>query len=843
MLPIATALLGLIASMLLKDVSSQQPTTCFTTGFDDKYVYLNDIVAFDLAPLAAGNNLEFKLAEGSTTAAQIQNTFGTIMNQASLDQNYSNCKKFSPVTNEQYAFICNQSMVVFATYDDVNGSLTKSTGVNLGSDIECHSIGANKHKFTAYAACLNVSKTNDIPTLQIIAIDTVTAFIKSVTEINQTETKKVDHNVTLFALSYKIEKNYSTFLYVFIDDDSSEGFKTYILRDDQDGRLDDPGFFLTGQNITNLNKEDKFLSMRKSSDNLLLFMRNKTSQNIYVQECAPAPVFNTLQCYSRISELHGTKHLFPSTIGVHRLDKRDFEDYEWIALANSTNLLAYKYTFMKGAEIESMADLSKVGFSVPTASFLYDDRLYLTGQAADGGNIILIYRMEQNTTEFKKYSKDAFSLSFVRKGVYDTDVDEHIAIADEGKTFTSFIYKPQLIVIPYVDAKSTYIVTVECYQLGQLVNSRNLQLKVLTKINGDGFLSIPESIDAYTTSKEITVPICLDDLEGNAPIIKPILDSNNNFTFSVEYINPALPTSFKGASVIDIEDFFYIGNGLYILETPSELVLASCFVDTKVNNGTCFNLGKTNFFNKHILDAELVGDFIFTLEADDFVTEDHQEIRNNLTFAKRKMDDFSIVLSQRFDGFKTKVGDVKLWGSKVYALIAGKRPENRFTQELMWAEYDINSEVINSTMISLLKLPDTICVNDIVFSPRGGEIAYLSSSCRNQATARIYEVYIDRWGGGTPVARMVRIFSELNSLEFDICPTGENVFVADYDNNIVFALDIAGTEDTKYSYGLREYGVERIKHVHCDQDNKIFQVIGTDSKEEKAKLITYRGET
>lgn len=388
---------------------------------------------------------------------------------------------------------------------------------------------------------------------------------------------------------------------------------------------------------------------------------------------------NTLQCYSRTSQLHGTKHLFPSTIGVHRIDKRDFEDYEWIALANSTNLLAYKYTFTEGAEIESMADISKVGFSAPTASFIYDNRLYLTGSGADGSNIILIYRMEQNITEFKKYSSNAFTLSFIRKGVYDTDVDEHIAIADEGKTFTSFIYKPQLIFLPFQDPQSLTIVTIECYQLGQLINTRIATVKVLTKINGDGYLSVPETLDAYTTSKQISVPICLDDLEGNSPTIKPRLDSINNFTFRVEYINPALPSTFEGGNVYNIEDFFYIGSGLYILETPRLMVLASCVVDTETNKGRCLNISSVEFFDKHILDAELVGDFVYTLEADDYVSEDNQEIRSNLTFAKRSIDDFKVVKSWRFDGYKTKVGDIKLWGEKIYALIVGKRPENQIT--------------------------------------------------------------------------------------------------------------------------------------------------------------------
>lgn len=69
------------------------------------------------------------------------------------------------ITNEDYVFICNTSVVVFASYDQVNGSLTSSKGLDLGTDLECHSVAANHHKFTAYAACLNVSKANAIPTL------------------------------------------------------------------------------------------------------------------------------------------------------------------------------------------------------------------------------------------------------------------------------------------------------------------------------------------------------------------------------------------------------------------------------------------------------------------------------------------------------------------------------------------------------------------------------------------------------------------------------------------------------------------------------------------------------
>ena len=81
MLPIATALIGLLASMLLTAVFGQQTKSCFTSEFDQgKYVYLNDIVAFDLSQMSTGNNLEFKLAPNSSAAAQVQNTFGDSMN-------------------------------------------------------------------------------------------------------------------------------------------------------------------------------------------------------------------------------------------------------------------------------------------------------------------------------------------------------------------------------------------------------------------------------------------------------------------------------------------------------------------------------------------------------------------------------------------------------------------------------------------------------------------------------------------------------------------------------------------------------------------------------------------
>jgi len=822
---------------------------CFNSDLVTKTVYSQDTIAYDLSEISQGNGLSFALDPKDSAVAEVVPTFGQYEYDKSFQERYVNCSAYASMDNVKYVYLCDGYKAVFVTYDVVNGSLTSEFPILIDSRYTCQSVMANKHRGVAYAACTEDLGPDFPPNLVLAILDPTIEQVVTYLTISQTQGQVLSQNLVSYAFQQKAETETSqaTIIYTY-ENIEAAGVKLRISKHSDSGLIKG-GYYFTGTNgnIVGVNKDDIFLGVRSVGQVVLLVMRSAATQSIYLQKCNPTPVMSKLQCWSSIVQLDSKLPL--PVISFHQTDSQSTapDRLYTIVLANSKEMRFYRFepaNFELGATLDDVADISNSSLTGVKAAFVWDGRAYLTGYGKTGQNVIVLYRLNPQYWEEKVYDDSPiYSISFIRRGTYDTDVDEHIAVSGDT-TYFSLIYKPLLFIRPAKVTTERVSATVNCYIQGEMKNSRSVSLTVLVNINDKGSINVSsDPIQAYTTSKQISVPFCSDDITGNAPVLTVTAENpKSNLTFRVEHINPALDSSFTNGSMKNIQEFFYMGEDMYVMKNLMNISFVFCMTSHDLKS-YCQMLGTSPFKDTDILDATVANEKVVTVEnrnvGDPLLSIG---IRDKFNPSKVKKIDFP--------GYTAEVGEVRMWGGKVYAMIVGYSPLNKIQKTLMRLQINTTDWTVIGTFETLFKIENHMCIKEIKFSPRTDTIVYLSSGCNQDVqTSRVYELSISTWFDPSQQkiatnVRLVRIFSDVfKSTDFTICPMKTMLAIMDMEKEQVIALDLSGPEDTVYSYPLTEYDMSKLIHTHCDQDNEIFQVIASDANENVYKLITYLGDS
>ena len=818
---------------------------CFIDELQSKNVYTSDIIAYDLSTVSRGDNVSFSLVDPPTDSSVILwNTFRPIESKKTLDPTVQGCTTYAPINNTDYVYICNNNLVLFLGYNEMDGTVVRSSNLSLNASWVCNNVVSNTKKGAIYAVC------NDTSLERIIVqkIDYVTLTPANVLYITQAAGQTVSGNLAVARELYTVDNlSYSTILYIYPSAESTSSIFR-IVKDNINGELIDGGYYNAATNITGIDASSNFLGVMPNNNNTLyLILRFKPTQELYLQSCYPVPVSNTFNCNSDILYL---KTSMPDIVyALHQVSIRTTyaPDIYLLSLSNKTTTVVYQidiFNITAGILNTYTIDTSSSGMDSVYRAFIYEFKVYIIGRSSGNSNtVILLYRLLNSMYESQTY-RFPFSISHIRRGTYDTDVDEHIAIYG-NEVYFSLIDKPELVLLPSkVMPKQSLNSTVACSVGGKQINTRFVKLDILTYINDQGDFNAIQTLNAYTEGVRITIPVLTEGTTGNAPKYEGrSLNPNFPATFRIDHCLPMVYTEYKGGSMLHIIDLQYMGQGIYMIQNATHLAFTLCMSNQKYG-GVCDQLPIIPFTNKQILNGIVFANSIITLESSNMVSGLAQGVKPNVTVMVRDIFNPNFFIEFPTVGLRGTAGQMKSWGTKVYILLAG-RYDGELDSYFMVGVFDMNKMNMTVNFTKLLKIEEHMCINDIKFAPRGVDVVYMSSSCNNNPlSSRVYEVYLTLGEQMRKfTATIVRSFSEINTTSFDICPTGELLTIIDLQNNAIFSLDIDGDESTRFVYGVSEYDITNIQHYYCDQENKIFQIIGTNADRSNFMLVTYNGDS
>ena len=833
-------------------------TVCFRTEISTKRnIYKSDVIAYDLPTVSTGNDLSFSI-ETPVKYASIRPTFRESEKHEPLSKNFEDCYSYAPFNNTHYMYLCDQYKLAFVGYDEVTGDVIENRDGLIDSSLNCSSLLSSKHSLgRLFAICLNYTTNgpDGVPDLVIVPVDYVTLLPGAPISIEQDAANALGPNAQ--AILFDDSQTEGNFSYIYVFDPALGPFQFQLfIQNIGSSSIKHAGLFTSISNVSGLITPSHMVGMSTTNESIVLVMvntSNPTNKNYFVQACSPRlDTNNQFVCDPNqhaylgptVDDGRYTMHKIAGKVGEYQ-----------VSFANTSLLVAYNVLldFSAGSSEVAQVNISESEIDSVRGIFLGNDRIYLTGSVSNGSNMVLIYRVNSGEWERQIFSQTkSYGVNFIRRGIYDPDVDEHILIY-EGKTFYSLVDRPELILLPFQTNLKSVSVTVNCFSGGTLINSRSVSVDILQEVNDGAFFSVPDVIDAYENSFQITVPLSSTDAYGNAPIYNVEFHNGptkSNLTASVEYIYE-VDTKYSGNVAKNVLDLYFMGDNLYIAETSNSLNVLKCESRPIVKTGECSLNTSLKFFNRQILDATAEGRFIFTLEASTYVSGDHvqQSLSNNVSYFMRDVADPSKGTEYVENKLKGQAGTLKVFGNELYALIVGTYENEPHVQYLMWSIFNLDTRKQKTGFTKLMKLPSNMCIKEVMFSPRTREKLYISSCCNgNKASSRVYEININIFVARQlpPTATLGRIFSEIPTTNFQICPTNYLLAIIDFDDNSVFAFELGGSENTKLQYEARNYGIDTIKHAHCDQENRIVQILGvnnqtdTEQADPEVKMVTYK---
>lgn len=859
-------LLAILFSIV--SIVRSQETNCFTDDLRPVDGYVQDRVAYNLYKISNGSDVSYSIStspeDKSVVLRQTFEDFTSFTPGKALSNVSTKCSTFTKVNNHLFAFICDSIWLPLIKINGLTGDIDSQNTLPLAKEDDCSSLASTKHHQYIFAVCKSTDKAN--ASVIIYAFDTVNMNPIDRLIINQDAGEILSNNLVIEAVlgPESDETNVFADLYVFENTQGGDDVRIRIFNfTSGKANLQHVGFFSGSKGtIKNIAKETKFVTFKVDNYHPVLFVRNNSNANLIAQFCKFTIVSGVVCGNPQDLDIQVQE---PSIV-FHKLESlKDVMNVEKFVVASGAGASLFEYVQ------DSQEIVPSIARSVTTESSgiikieqvtAFEDRVYITGTNSEGKTVVVKWSELNNGNpavsvwEKTVITNKDFDLAFIRKGTYDTEIDEFLAIKGNA-TFYSLIYEPTLLLQPYLlsDPLSATSIKAEvtCKAMGAS-GTKTTQLNYLPKLNSNSEFNVPPKLQAYSHSARIQMPIAVEDFRGNAPTFSLSLDGKEGAKFLLKYHNAlsykeTVPLEFK-----DINGVRYVGEGLFLLENPTNLKLIGC-AGVESESFTClfedWDMAKEG---KLLLDATLIGDELFLLFAEPKAAQkDPKDLKVTISVSQINGEKKSPTIYE-IPGIESKVGTLKQFGDWIYCMIAGDQHfanGTTSTNKLFSTRYVISKKSVEDISTSM-DLGDHVCVKEMKYHPRLPphiKKVFISSSCLTEDSARIYELDINTLMEDKKiriVATIARQFNEINALKFEICPTGTAINVAvmsEGNSNIVYALEDNGSEYTRYSYEVRDYGVEKIVDFYCDQENKIFQVIGTDKEGKNPKLITYRGET
>lgn len=841
-------LLSLTLALACVSAIKAQGMPCFTSNLSSQLVYRKDRIVYDLSTISRGNNLKFKI-DGPKDAAQLQDSFSALNKGKVLDGVAKGCTESVKVDQQTYAYLCDSNMVIFANLSILNSELVGQKVVQFDAKTTCSYLEKASKRNRVYAICSSTETTN--LTLALMSIDTKEYKIDKILLIPQIAKENLSQNLRIKAVTEgDTTAGYSTKIYINEEVPLGKNMRFRAVEHNTTGDLVDLGYFtVANKKLIGVEGVSLYFTARADHHNLLIFVKDEEGSKNYINFCPSSQTTKeAMLCYPKQDT--GFSEVSPSVM-VYRKEEAELFDVVFIVMANkmTINLLEYIPTAKEiNPMIVNNIKLDSSSLEKPVDSFMSNQILYLTGQTADDKTVIIRWDLIGDSWEEQVLEIGTLKTYYVRSGTYDNNIDQFIGL-DGGKQFYYMsISQPMLILRPYLMENKTATsmsVNVTCTATGKLSVLQTVALDFQAKLNDNASLVVPTDILSYKGSKKIQIPIAIEDFSGNAPDFKVDVNSTEPVPFTVKYKRVLDKLIFLNKTIEGIQEVIFMGEGLYLIENKDSISSIGC-VGTNDTSFECVVEWTKAKGEERVLDAKMIGPTMIIMLSN-FESQPLKEKRQVSVLVVQYTGDDKSDNTFPLQGYSAKVGHIKQYGDYVYCMIAGDFTgvSGSVDNHVFTAKYTLSSKTLDPAY-SVMKLGSHVCPQEIKFVPKFREKMYLSTNCDTEETARIYEISLStvlRDGKPVLAGNVDRQFNEIMAKKYEMCPTGGTVNVASFDANVIWGYDEQGSMLCRIDYPVREYGIETIVDFYCDQENKIFQVIGVDKDGKNPVLITYRAET
>lgn len=407
----AALLLTLWATILETLVNSQPINAGFLRPTLGNFAVLGkDRPVFSLSDIVTGPKITYKVdeSEGFNSTA-IQQTFRDFETPKPLDGSPQNCKTFVYITANKYAFICDNKYLLFADFDPKSGSLLNSSSIEIPIEAgsSCTGLETSGDRYDLYFTCLlPVDPSDGTRTMKLFMVDTAARKILDTSSSKETNEQGIFNNLAISSFNTKIQDRKESLLFVYERKESTD-IRLHLFKSNRNRKLVDGGYFTTKTNITGILPGHGFLQIVVIDQSLFFVLRNSSNLELYLQQCMPGPVYSQLNCLNVRIPL-GCKSvdvLFDS----HRpLEPQRDPSYRFVVATLGT-LRLYKVdptttiptvTFMQEANIKDSS------LTTIMSTFVWGDKIYVSGTSKDNKPVVLLFRTLQNSYEEKVLESD-----------------------------------------------------------------------------------------------------------------------------------------------------------------------------------------------------------------------------------------------------------------------------------------------------------------------------------------------------------------------------------------------------------------------------------------------------
>ena len=842
--------ISLIAALsCLLDAVLSQPGDCFPRGIPDGRLLYGDILTYNLDYHTIGNNIRFSISSSvdsmGAPPANIEPTFSPNGQNNPLEGQLQGCKSYaSGLLENDFVFLCGDKSLTFLTYEKTNGTIRSNKTIVLSKDVQCHSVATSTRISKIFVVCLTPESSN----LTLIKVDPVLMQEELAISINPINASvALTKNLRILVDDYKYADSIDTLLYIYENPTGNEKVRFRLIRD-RPGNFADGGFFsLDNNNIKGL-AGNNLAGFYYSGEKVYIATRNDSGS--YLQKCYRTPVYNLYTCDTRTASLGvGNGLLKFNLIDPSRI---------------TTNMIAVNNVLMDKIVVgkvdpDEMLYVSTGEFSIAghslksiTDAMVVNKDIYIVGPTTDNAGMIdgiIKFKSTSLSYEQSRYPEGSPRLMFVRPDFYNTEFTNLYTIGDGNSNFY-FIKKNFMFINTGSFGEEPNYANIDfnisCFADGSdgpFNGSSAFLISTTLKINDNLSLVVPP-INAFYGAAAVDVPSDSDNIRGNAPSIAFTSTNATGLKVDIQLSNFATLTKVNVDETLEVTRTKYLGADTYMMATKDKIVLMKTTV--KKYNVTLTQLAYSIPLapNMRFIDAQVEEDSLVFVTSVDIPASPQSGLGQGAMNSETYVQVINIttgtdIIAKTTYKFRSSLGVVKLeYGDALVLVVGGQNVSSPVG--INFLRFNLVKKDLPDKFSMAQYLPNHVCPVQLSWAPRDAPVLYIASVC--QSDSRDNHIYQYDVNFDDPKkSRINTTYVIEQSTTFHICAQAELVNVIDYDNNVVFSLDPATSEYTKYTLPTKFYNIDTIKWHTCNQDDNIVQVLGVKGNGDQV-LVTFRGD-
>lgn len=377
--------------------------------------------------------------------------------------------------------------------------------------------------------------------------------------------------------------------------------------------------------------------------------------------------------------------------------------------------------------------------------------------------------------------------------------------------------------------------TITCKQKDKdAIFKSTVNLNTMIEVSEDRVFNIP-SVEAYSGSKYVYLPINSEQMRGNAPIIEVKSTNDDKVYVWIDRINE-MYGEYAATQITGVKGVKHIGSNVFLAWSSSQQVMFKCTTGANNLEYKCVKVYKTVDVDTSIRDA-IVKDtkiiMIINVPADSRRLDYPEGYTQILTVSLTD----SSVISETKVGFASEFAAIKVANSNISIVAVGVRFKEN-TRSILYTSFAADYGAKPLIFRKIVDLEQHLCPFELHWSQISDLSFYLGSDC-DPNTGLDNHLYIFALDNNPSPSLLNKEIVQLEGAQkFEICMQSRLVNIIDRKSVNIFSIAREGIQDSRLVFPLKEYGFDSIQGFGCDTENSLMQVVACkDSNDADKKML------